>query len=339
MRRWSALIAPSVISACDGFGRGRAPIRLGPLVTLGASTGDGAIATTPTVSALHPNGFRVVIPAHSAIGALPLVYTERGNYRESLRGNGTAAGSFDGAMFTRFGPGDSIHIFDNSGRVLLFSPQLEYVRSIDLADAPTDALVLPDARIVAAARDGALRVIDSVGAVVRVISTASGVLPSGELLIPGARGTFWTSSVVGSWQLQHWDSSGTRLGTMTFKPEWLAASASDRDTKAPHSRIVAVWFDGAGLIWVVAQVPDRKWRDGTATSAGEQVIADDDKYYDSVVEVREGKTGVVLATTRFDKYFRSTAGPGVLVHVIHTGAGWQQAELSRIVWDAVTSRP
>jgi len=332
------MLVPVLIAGCGESGRGLAPIRVEALVTLGASSGDGAIATTPVVSALHPDGFRIVIPAHSAIGTLPLVFTELGNYRESLDGDGTPAGSFDGAMFTRFGARDSVWVFDNSGRVLIFTPQLRYVRSVTLAAAPTDAIVLPDGRMLALSAPATVQVLDTAGAVVRVIAVAP---PSGtatQLLIPGMNGTFWTSAIAGNWQLQHWDTSGTRLGGLTAQPDWLVAGGSGAAAPESAPKLVALWFDEGGRIWMVAQVADRGHHEESGATSTSQALSDDDKNYDSVVEVRDGKSGAVIATTRFDKCFLSSAGAGIMVHVVRTSAGWQQAELFRIAWDAATSR-
>jgi hypothetical protein len=85
---------------------------------------------------------------------------------------------------------------------------------------------------------------------------------------------------------------------------------------------------------VLGSVPDRHWRAGLGAgdSTGRQPI-ESDKYYDTVVEVRDPKTGAVIATARFDISCRSIAGPGELVHEALTKAGWVRAELLRVVFD------
>ncbi len=68
-------------------------------------------------------------------------------------------------------------------------------------------------------------------------------------------------------------------------------------------------------------------------------MIDSDKYYDTVIEVRNAETGALIASTRLGSDYASMAEPGVLVHVSRTSAGWQRAELMRVVLDESASRP
>lgn len=261
MRRcWLLLVGATILAGCGGFGRRLSPIRLEPIVTLGATSGDGAIATTPLVSPHHPDGFWVVTPASSAIGSLPLVYGDDGAYLGSLHGDSTLAGSFSGPMFTRFGPGDSIWVFDNSGRVLVFGPRRNYVRSLVLPTAPSDARILPDNRLIARPETAAaVKLFDAQGTFVRDVDPNENRWPS----------------------------------------------------------LSPTWIDAKGRLWRVGETTDR--------------------HFDTVLEVRDLNTGRLIATTRLDGTY-NMAEPGVLVHTTRTSAGWQRAELSRIMFTEPSSR-
>ena len=337
---------PSVVTvillACSGFGRELSPIRLEAIVTLGATSGDGAIATTPVVGARHPGGFRIVVPAASAIGTLPLIFDDDGHFLGSLRGDSSLAGTFNGPMFSRLGPGDSIWVFDNSSRVLIFSPQRKYVRSVTLPGVHWDAAVLRDGRVVVSGdSESAVQLFDPGGVLVRKIGVRNGGgRPADEsrTILLVRNGSIWTTTTVRAWRLEHWDTAGARLGAVEPTANWFpradtAQFERTRATDRPAApRIVAAWTDVSGRLWVVGEVADQHWVRGVAATDG-------DKYYDTIVDVRDPYTGKLLATTRFDNHYASMAEPGVLVHEIRTSAGWLRAELFQVVFDEPTSRP
>ena len=346
-----SLVMAVLIAGCGRFGRQLSPIRLEAIVTLGEAKGEGAIATTPVVSARHPGGFRIVTPTISAIQTSPLAFTDDGRYLESLRGDTTALGKFSGPMFVRLGPGDSIWVFDNSGRVLIFNAQRRFVRTITLPTAPIDAFLLQDNRIVASFdASAAVQLLDANGALVRIVAAtpieSQGVTGSARI-VPAPDGSFWTYRAQPSDRLEHWDTSGTKLGEMTPQADGFLQQRrsrldyQQRYDRPPAPSLVPRWIDGKGRLWVLGDVADRHWESGlTPRVAGDSAsnsIGDFDRYFDTVLEVRDLRTGALLAMTRLDNHY-TMAEPGVLVHVIHTNAGWQRAELMRVVYNE-TSRP
>lgn len=330
-----------LVLGCDSQGRGLSSIRVEPVVTLGAASGDGAIATTPVVGARHPGGFRVVIPAASAIGTLPIIFDSAGRYLGSLRGNDSPLGAFNGPMFSRLGPGDSIWVFDNSARVLVFGPERDYVRTFMLPEVVRDGMLLPDGRlIVTSDSGGVIQLVESTGKLVRTMGAqdSSGRLVNqGHSIVTAIGGTFWTTTVAGRWRLEHWDTAGALLGSVEPQATWFPAEPRDglaavvAGDRPPAPRIVAAWTDASNRLWSVGEVADQRWKPGVA-------VTDGDKYFDTIIEVRNLTAGTLIAMSRLDNHYSSLAEPGVLVHVIRTSAGWQRAELMRVVFDE-TSRP
>lgn len=354
MRRCRFLAVAIVVAGCGGRARELSPIRLVSMGKLGADSGDGAIATTPVVSARHPGGFRVVIAAFSTISVLPLVFSDDGRFLGTLRGDTAPMRQFTQPLFTRIGPGDSLWVFDNAKRVLVFDSLRHYVRTIALATTVPDATIpISDAVVLG---DGHFAATTDAPAVIRLFN-ANGVaehdigLPDAAGRGPryprhiarAADGTLWTTTIYGRWRLEHWDTTGRLLNRVDPVATWLVDSVAagrtwyPRPDQPPPPVIRAIWLDAVGRLWVLGEAADRHWREGfiaadPAVPNSEDHI-DSDRYYDTIVEVRDPKTGTLIASARFDVACSSIAEPGVLVHEVLTHAGWVRAELLRIVFD------
>jgi hypothetical protein len=354
MRRWRILAVAILAVGCGSRGRELSPIRLVSMIKLGADSGDGAIATTPVVSARHPGGFRVVVAQSSTIATPPLVFSDDGRFLGTLGGESDRTGTFSRPMFTRIGPGDSLWVFDNARGVLVFSPSRLYVRTIvlttthpDVMPALADAVVLPDGRIAAiTSAPVAAQLFNALGVVERDIgardtSESQSRHSGGIALAPD--GTLWTTTRYGPWRLKHWDAAGRLLGVVEPAANWLVDSIAARRSwypkpdQAPPPVIRAIWFDAAGRLWVLGEVADRHWKEGfipvDSTEPAGKYHIEADKYLDTIVEVRDPTTGRLIAAARFDIDCGSIAEPGVLVHEADTHAGWRRAELLRVVFD------
>lgn len=322
--------------------RDLAPIRLEPMTTIGASEGDGTIATWPRVSAAHPGGYRIVIPQPGSVPSTPLVYGDDGSFLGTLGAQGSGPADFVEPLFARIGPGDSLWIFDGSRRVLLFSPERTYVRTIPLPIAPWDAVVLGGSRMaVTPATFGAPMpwlLLDGDGTVLLEVGEADSPVPTPRRIVAGMDNTVWTLAMTHRWRLEHWDLSGTLLARFDQPPAWftphdeLQAPAPDR---APQPSVQDGWVDQDGRLWVVGKVADAAWRDGIGAAVdGASPIVDADRTWDTVVEVHDPTTGAVITEARFDPTYPFMAEPGVLMRVTTTDQGWHRAELARVMIDA-----
>jgi hypothetical protein len=321
--------------------RDLSPIRLEPMMTVGATEGDGTIATWPRVSARHPGGFRVVVPQPGPVASLPLVFSDSGAYLGRLGVQGDGPDDFVEPLFARLGPGDSLWLFDGARRVLLFSPERAFVRTIPLPIAPWDAVVLPGGRMaVTPATFGAplpWLLLDATGTVIRAVGESDGLVPSPRRIVAGLDGSVWTLAMTHRWLVEHWSLSGELLHRFTAPPSWftehdeLQAPAPDR---APQTAVQDGWVDREGRLWIVGKVPDANWQAGIGVSVdGASPITNADRAYDTVVEVHDPSTGAVLAEARFDEAYPFIAEPGVLMRVSTTESGWHRAELARVLVD------
>ncbi|HEY3934462.1 MAG TPA: hypothetical protein VGL65_07555 [Gemmatimonadales bacterium] len=343
MRRLMLGIAAGMAAGCGHSARELAPIRLETVMTLGADSGAGAIVTVPSVSADHPGGFRIVIPAASAVSASPLVYDDSGHYR-GLLSAGTGDQQFQTPLFTRIGPGDSVWIFDASQRAFVFDSNLHFVRSVDLPASPWDAQILSDGRLLIAPANAdrplPLQLLTGNGALVRTIGAAdSAVVHAPRWLIPDRDGTFWTMPTQFRWRLEHWDSNGARIGVIERHPAWYPSYARALPTttsQPPQASILGAWLDADRRLWVLGSTADPQWPTGLGpTHRGErdQVIVDPDKVFDTVIEAIDPASGSALAMTRVDQAFQSVVEPDVIMRAGDARGGWKKAILVRVVLD------
>ncbi len=321
--------------------RDLAPVRLEPLLTIGADEGPGVMATWPRVSARHPLGYRIAVPQPGGVPALPVVFDDSGRYVAMLGARGDDTGGFVEPLFTRIGPGDSLWVFDGARRVVLFSPERQQVRTIALPVAPWDAVVLPGSRIAVtpAAFGNPLPwlLLDGEGRVVREVGTNDSTIPTPRRIVAGLDNTVWTIAMTHHWRLEHWSLDGTLLDSLTTPPDWFTPHATlqgPSPDRPPQPAVQDGWIDTAGRVWIVGKVADAAWRDGIGAPVdGVSPITDPDRAYDTIVEVFDPATGAVLAEARFDPAYPFMAEPGVLMRVINTPGGWYRVELARVLVD------
>ena len=335
----------ALLSACSGASRTIAPITLEPMATIGAAEGSGTMATWPRVSAHHPGGFRVLVPQPGGMAALPLAYADDGGLLGPMGASGDSTGGFREPLFTRIGPGDSLWIFDNAQRVLVFGPNRRWARTVQLPVGPWDAQVGADGRMLIAAsasdRPLPLLQLSAVGVVEREFAadSISQSIHSPRRLIHAPDGSWWTMPMQFRYRLEHWDTSGALLGVLERRPEWFQSyrtSLAPSREQAPSPMLMDAWFDSAGRLWVLGKAADPNWSAGLTppnAHGTDPAIGDADKVYDTVIEVLDPATGALLAATRFDVSYPFAVEPGVVMRVRTTADGWNQAELMRVVLD------
>ena len=343
MRRIDLMMATLLVAGCGGRGRELAPIRIEPVASYGDDSGDGVISGDPRVSGRHPRGFRILISGAGGVSALPQVYSDSGRYLATLHGGATAPEQFQVPLFSRFGPGDSIWIFDGAQRALVFGPDLRYARAVELPASPWDALVLPDGRMLIAPANAdhplPLLLTSPTGARDRELGaadSASTALHSPRWLVRQNDGSIWSMPVQFQWRLEHWDSNGALLSVTNRRPSWFApyTQLSTPGTKrAPQPMIEGMWIDPTGLFWVLGSVADPHWRRGldVRRSAPESaVIANPDQVFDSDLEAIDLRTGKLIASARLDPAYSSVVEPGVIMHVRSIPTGWKRVDLMRV---------
>jgi hypothetical protein len=345
--RYCRIAAAALLIVGCGAGRDLTPIRLDSVAVIGADTGEGMITTSPRVSPRHPLGFRVLIPAASGVAALPNVYDDTGRFLGSLRGGADTGQRFVSPLFTRFGPGDSLWVFDGSGRVLVFDARRTFVRVAALPVSPWDAIVLADSRMVVAPANAdrplPLLLLDTDGRTIREIGhgdSAGAELHAPRWIVPGSGGRFWSMPTQFRWRLEAWDTTGAALGVSERSPAWFTQYSSLKPPDhehAPQAALQGAWLDSTGRFWVLGVVADANWSAGISAGPPNQsagVILDPDKAFDSVLEAYDLRSGEVVATVRVDPYYSTEVEPGVIMRVDERSPGSKRVHLMKVVLDA-----
>ena len=336
----------SIWLGCGEGDRRLAPIQLDSLLTVGSTQGEGVMMSWPRVSPRLPGGIRVLVPQPGGVNALPAVFGDDGRFVGTLGAEGDDPGEFRGAIFARVGPGDSIYLFAENPRVVVFGSDRRYGRTIPLPMGIWDALVLDDGRILLTSpmneQPLPFLLLDPDGKVIRELGgkdSVSGAVKSPRWLARGSNGSTWTMPMQFRWRLEHWDSTGALIGAIERSPSWFQRyrqMLALTHTQAPQPTVQAFWIDSIGRLWVLGRTADPEWARGLgAVRAGvggpAAPILDPDKVYDTVIELRDTTTGSLIAQARFDVSYPFMVEPGVVMRVLDTPEGWKRAELMRVV--------
>ena len=345
----SIVLLGALVVGCGRGSRAVAPITLESMTTFGATAGAGTMATWPRVSARHAGGYRILVPQPGGVAALPLAYADDGRLLGPLAATGDSVGGFREPLFTRIGPGDSLWLFDNAQRVLVFSPNRNWVRTIPLLVGPWDAVVGADGRTLISSssseRPFPLLLITATGAIEREFpgDSVSQSIHSPRRVIRAPDGSWWTMPMQFRYRLEHWDTTGVLLGVIERTPKWFppyTRAYSPSPDHAPSPMLMDAWFDAAGRLWVLGKAADPKWAAGLTTPRDSaSSIEDADLVYDTVLEVLDPASGALLAQTRFDVSYPFAVEPGVVMRVRTTANGWNRAELMRVVLDTTRTLP
>jgi len=101
---------------------------------------------------------------------------------------------------------------------------------------------------------------------------------------------------------------------------------------APQARLLAIHADSAGLLWVLVRIPDRDWKKSLEpwkTAEGTFYRAkDEDKLYDTLLEVVDPVRKVVLASERLDVHILGFVEDGLT----YSMSGLSASKVRVLVW-------
>jgi len=149
LHRWSWVIVALFVASCatesQQSGRSRlictdCTIVLERIVQLSDVRDPGMLADRMLYATRMADG-RILLPTRKADGLL--VFDSTGTYLARVGSRGAGPGEFGRIRRVFVGAGDSLHVTDwGLGRLQLYSPSLQLIRTVALADQPT--LVLRD---------------------------------------------------------------------------------------------------------------------------------------------------------------------------------------------------
>jgi hypothetical protein len=250
------------------------------------------------------------------------VFSASGTYLAHVSRPGAGPGELGQLARVLVGPGDTIHVLDNSlSRWTLFSPDLTYVRSVPTSFAIQSApvLLVPSGELLVAqdlshdsTRAFPLHVIDRSGA----SSRSFGPLAVGyrrdlsdvlrRSLAPGVNGEVWAAHRA-RYRIDLVDpTTGALVRKLEREASWfpptdLIVSLGASAEEPPRARVFDLMVDAAGLLWTRISVPDARWRSAVVQRDETHIdIVDETRYYDTIIEVLDPEARTLLASARLD---------------------------------------
>ena len=308
-------------------------IELARLGTISDSAVPGAMAGVAYVT--HGPRGRLFVSSQRVPSIL--VFEPDGRFARTLGRRGAGPGEYARPTPPRFGPADSIYVFDMQlRRGTVLTPNGEYSRSFNTASFLGGRTLVLAAGVVVVAED--IRTRERVGYPLHAVS------PDGKLTLSFGADTpqyradlpaltrrviahagdrqVWSARPT-AYVIERWDpATGIRTARIERKVPWfepyLERPGSPRAIR-PRPLISALWQDSADRLWVLIRVADESWRptvhpdtaeaqamryDPAASSSPERR----DRWFDWIVEVIDIHSTEVLARLRLSRSVFAVGG-------------------------------
>lgn len=312
------------------------------VAAVGDKDGPGSIGAAPWL-ACRKRGQQFAAVTMSRPGEV-LLFDHLGRFQRSVGRAGEGPGEFRVAFPLKFGPGDSLWVFQPSARrVTVFDSTLKYVRTLTLPTSPAAAAPFANGAVVL---QGSIPTRDRIGLPIHVLSSA-GVLggsfgsTTGEMrpddpfvsarrLAPASDGRVWSARLT-EYTIERWDTAGTLDLRLLVETTWFKPWRRDpSNPKATGPMIIDVQEDASGLLWVLHSVRDPSFDDGRKSKTAQsqrRSSSGTSAEYDSVLEVIDPGRRVVLASVRLEPNMRGFACEGITYAYEEDEAGYPFLEV------------
>lgn len=311
-------------------------------IAFGDRDGAGAIEHIESRAVQDSRG-RFILKGHYATELK--VYDARGRFSGVIGQAGGGPGEFRGVGSVSVLPGDTLVVFDwESSRYSLFSPAHKFVTSGPLPLLPElGALVLSsgefvfNASVFTAGEIGQpLHRVRRDGALARSFGSPTGVYrPDIPFLmsraIASARGGQLWSAYRMDYRIDLIDPQRGRVvrsihrEAVWFPDGMRPTPRGAAATLDPKPFIFDVQEDPEGRLWVLIAVADPAWRQHVRFPGSSDLhgaILDEQRYYDTIVEVLDPDRRTVLASARLGEHIKQFVGPGLLGTVLEDADGF-----------------
>jgi hypothetical protein len=289
----------------------------------------------------------------------PLLFGVDGRLIKPITGS-TPEDAFVNPTLMRYAWGDSIVVLDEMAkRIVVLSPSLSPARFIPVDVPVTDMLPLADGdvllvspRTVGDSINPFLRISGVTGAIMDPPATSFRKSPTGDaafnsrviaLARDGAH--IWSAHTL-RYAIEKRRLSGEVVQLLEREVSWFPPSEAVSPVapaSQPTPRVVGIWEDVRGLLWVHTITADRRWPNAIGTLTGvdgksRYFIESKDLYSDSRIEIIDPQTGGLVATAKFDSEY-PTLTPGTFMsRVVKGPSGWLVAEVWRVIFNGWTGR-
>ena len=296
------------------------------VASIGDKDGPGAIGSAPWL-ACRQRGQLFAAVTMSRPGEV-LLFDHAGRFQRAFGRAGEGPGEFRVGFPLKFGPGDSLWVFQPSARrAAVFDSSLKYVRTLPLPTVATAVSIFDNGNL---ALQGSIPSRERIGLPIHLVSSAGALgssfgtakaevrpddqFVSSRRLAQASNGRIWSARLT-EYTLERWDTAGTLDLRLAVDATWFKAWRPDpANPRAVGPMIIDVQQDSNGLLWVLISVRD--------ASVDEARFAETEQYarrsssatsveYDSVIEVVDPQRRRVLATTRIGSNMRGFACEGI----------------------------
>ncbi len=312
---------------------------MSPEVVLGAVDGPGIIESMYSTAVRDSRGRYYVVGPYSSVIK---VFAAQGEYLTTIGRRGTGPGEYHGIGSVVVGPKDSLFVFDQElRRFTVLTPDYEVARTVVLLLGPQQKTVrLGNGSFVTAVPIESpgltglpLHLLSPAGKRIRSFGAATGAYRADipyldSRSIAAEDSTHLWSAYLNQYEIQLIDvTTGATVRRLTrtvpWFASWLKPMASRFLPEKPQPSLFGIRRDSHGLLWVIIEVADPRWREVVTHPANQEEfgISDDQLYYDSVIEVIDPKTGDLLATRRFPEAISHFVADDAVGAVIEDASG------------------
>lgn len=254
----------------------------------------------------------------------PPVFDENGRFRRLVGRRGGGPGEFRSPLSVTLMADDSLAVFDRSlGRVSVFSPTLEFVRSFQINGRVYGGVHLADGTVILnaniATREQAGLPLHTVSLADGHIVKSFGAIGSSTFNARSPGGSMWRPTTTDGqhvwigrrtrYTLESWGASGALRTVLERRVSWFEPYAGQEPldrSRPPRPFVQAIHIDDRNHLWVIARVGAPDWDEHLQDipSLGQLRYQPEsfDGVWDTRIEIIQLPQGTVLASQHFPEY-------------------------------------
>lgn len=249
-----------------------------------------------------------------------LFFDSAGRFLKPIGREGSGPGEFRFVGGILALPGDSLLVVDASLKritVLTAEQRLSRTVSMPVGSFKWDGVLLDDGGVVLnmfvgspSAAGSPLHLVDRQGNITLSFGSTDDEVIRADLRsstyrkLARARGRGVWSARINQYKIELWNKNGDKVRELVGNPSWFKSWWVETDLSPenpPQTKLVSIHEDRQGLLWIMFNVPDPRWRQGlevARTPEGQyHVPIEKDLVYDTIIEVLDG-AGTLLASQR-----------------------------------------
>ncbi len=277
-------------------------VQLSPVARLGSADDPAGFAVN--AEAVMTKRGEFLVSSSTFIGEI-YIYDRNGKFVRSIGRRGAGPGEFSAPLHLGVDAQDTVRAVEMGGgaRYHVIAPDNTVKRTTPLGVRVFDVAVEADGQLFAATPGATttLSYFDRLGQRQTLGKLPTSSNPNEQLryVATGANGTRWSLGLA-AYVLERWLPDGTSAQKLTAERDWLPKgplpTRLDIRTERPPARFTGLLIDAQGRLFVFAAVADANWKPTPAVATP----PDPSKFFDTLIEVIDPRTGGFIASTRLD---------------------------------------